>query len=112
MGRFYAKEQVLDAEGRHVDRLTPVCSSITLLEKKLLRHRETFPLEEGQRFGEEYMYTAKRYSAAAHGVYEIVDGKLKRLRKFSLEFFVDPETMNKDHTYPSLVNPYEETDNG
>lgn len=115
MSKFYAKEQVLDAEGRHVsDRLTPVCSSITLLEKKLLRHRETFPLEEGQRFaGRIYVYTAKRYSAAAHGVYEIVDGKLKRLRNSShWNSFVDPETMDRDHTYPSLVNPYEEADNG
>jgi len=115
MARFYAKEQVLDAKGKHVsDRLTPVCRSITLLEKKLLRQRETFPLEEGQRFaGRIYVYAVKRYSAAAHGVYKIVDGKLKRLRGSSIwNSFVDPETMDRDHTYQSVVNPYEEADNG
>ena len=115
MVRFFAKEQVLDAKGRHVaDRVTPVCRSIAMVEKKLLQQRETFPLEEGQQFaGRIYVYTAKRYSAAAHGVYKIVDGKLKRLRNSSIwNSFVDPETMDRDHTYQSVVNPYEEANNG
>jgi len=111
MTKFYAKEQVLDAEGRHVsDRVTPVCSSIAGLEKKLLQQRDTFPLEEGQRFaGRIYVYRAQSYSAAAHGIYEVVDGKLKRMRNSSvMNSFLDPETLDRDHTYPSVDINYRE----
>lgn len=114
MTKFYAKEQVLDAKGKHVaDRVTPVCRSIAVLGEKLLQQRKTFPIEEGQRFaGRIYVYTAKMYSAAAHGVYEIVDGKLKRLRNSSfLRCFIDPETSDRDHTYPSVISNYREEDN-
>ena len=115
MGKYYAKEQVLDGDGRYVsDRLTPVCGSIAMLERNLLRQRETFPLEEGHRFaGRIYVYAVKRYSAAAHGVYEIIDGNLRRLRNSSVwNTFVDSETMDRDHTYPSVVNTFEEVNNG
>jgi hypothetical protein len=110
MAGFYAKEQVLDAEGKHVsDRITPVCSSITLLEKKLLRHRDTFPLEEGQRFADRvYVYKVKKYSGAAHGIYIVEGGRLKRRRNSSFTFgFCDPNG-DKDHTYPSVVYPHKE----
>ena len=46
MPRYYAKQEVLDDGGKHVaDRLLPVCDSIRVLERKLLRNREVFPLE-------------------------------------------------------------------
>lgn len=112
MVRFFAKEQVLDAKGRHVaDRVTPVCRSIAMVEKKLLQQRETFPLKEGQRFaGRIYVYTAKKNNAGAHGIYEFMDGKLKRLRNSScMNSFIDSETLDRDHTYPSIViNYYQE----
>tara|TARA_R100000988_G_C3886515_1_gene110754 strand:+ start:225 stop:578 length:354 start_codon:yes stop_codon:yes gene_type:complete len=113
MPRYYAKQEVLDDSGKHVaDRLTPACGSITMLERKMLRQRETFPLEEGQQFAARiYVYAAKRHSAAAHGVYEIVDGKLKRIRNSChWNSFVDPKTMDRDHTYPSVVDPYQEAE--
>ena len=113
MSKFYAKEQVLDAKGNPVAYLgTPVCRSIAVLGEKLLQQRKTFPIEEGQRFaGRIYVYTAKMYSAAAHGVYEIVDGKLTRLRNSSVwNSFIDPETSDRDHTYPSLISNYREED--
>lgn len=113
MTKFYAKEQVLDAKGNPVAYLgTPVCRSIAVLGEKLLQKRKTFPIEEGQRFaGRIYVYRAKMYSAASHGVYEIVNGKLKRLRNSSvMHYFMDPETMDRDHTYPSVIINYREED--
>lgn len=110
MLKFYAKEQVLDTEGGHVgDIVTPACSSIAGLEKKLLQQRKTIPLKEGQRIsGRIYVYQTKKYSAAAHGIYEIVDGKLKRLRNSSnMNSFTNPETLERDHTYPSVISNYQ-----
>jgi len=105
MLKFYAKEQVLDAEGKHVgDLVTPNCNSIAVLEKKLFQKRKTILLKEGQRFsGKVYVYQTKKYSAGAHGIYEVVDGSLKRLRNSSvMNSFLDPETLERDHTYPSV----------
>ena len=110
MLKFYAKEQVLDAEGRHVgDIVTPACSSIAVLEKKLLQQQKTIPLKEGQRLaGRIYVYQTKKHSAAAHGIYEIVDGKLKRMRNSSaMNSFLDPKTLDRDHTYPSVISNYQ-----
>jgi len=111
MTKFYAREQVLDAKGKPVAYLgTPVCRSIAVLGEKLLQKRKTFPIEEGQRFaGRIYVYRTKMYSAAAHGVYEIVNGKLKRLSNSQvMNSFIDPETSDRDHTYPSVITNYQE----
>ena len=113
MTKFYAKEQVLDAKGNPVAYLgTPVCRSIAVLGEKLLQKRKTFPIEEGQRFaGRIYVYRAKMYSAAAHGIYEIVNGKLKRLSNSSvMHSFIDPKTLDRDHTFSSLITNYREED--
>ena len=48
MPRYYAKQQVLDSDGKYVaDRLVPVCDSIRVLEKKIIRNRNVFPLKDG-----------------------------------------------------------------
>lgn len=91
MPRYYAKQEVLDDDGEYVaDRLLPVCDSIRVLEKKLLRNREAFPLKEGQRYAERiyvYTVTTRPNGIRPHGVYYVEDGRLKKIKNRSfIEF--------------------------
>ena len=82
MPRYYAKQQVLDDKGGYVaDRLLPVCDSIRVLEKKLLRNREVFPLKEGQRYaGRIRVYRVVYNDLVPHGIYTVDNGKLKKAK--------------------------------
>ena len=91
MPRYYAKQQVLDSDGKYVaDRLLPVCDSIRVLEKKLLRDREVFPLKEGQRYaGRIRVYRVLRHDLVPHGIYIVDSGKLKKMKRTMFVEFMD-----------------------
>lgn len=95
MPRYYAKQQVLDDKGGYVaDRLLPVCDSIRVLEKKLLRNREVFPLKEGQRYaGRIYVYRVVRnHRTVPHGIYVVDGNKLKKMKRMTfIEFSIEAE---------------------
>lgn len=95
MPRYYAKQQVLDSDGKYVaDRLVPVCDSIRVLGKKIIRNRDVFPLKEGQRYaGWVYVYRVVRnHRTVPHGIYVVDNNKLKKVKRttfveFSIEGF-------------------------
>ena len=91
MPRYYAKQEVLDDGGKHVaDRLLPVCDSIRVLEKKLLRNREVFPLKEGQRYaGRIRVYRVVYNDLVPHGIYTVDNGKLKKKKRVTFVEFMD-----------------------
>ena len=91
MPRYYAKQEVLDDGGKYVaDRLLPVCDSIRVLEKKLLRNREVFPLKEGQRYaGRIRVYRVVYNDLVPHGIYTVDNGKLKRMKRMMFVEFMD-----------------------
>jgi hypothetical protein len=91
MPRYYAKQEVLDDGGKYVaDRLLPVCDSIRVLEKKLLRNREVFPLKEGQRYaGRIRVYRVVRNDLVPHGIYIVDSGKLKKMKRMTFVEFMD-----------------------
>ena len=95
MPRYYAKQQVLDSDGKYVaDRLVPVCDSIRVLERKIIRNRNVFPLKDGQRYANRiYVYRVLRnHKTTPHGIYFVDGDKLKRVTnttfvEFSIEGF-------------------------
>jgi len=91
MPRYYAKQEVLDDGGKYVaDRLLPVCDSIRVLEKKLLRNREVFPLKEGQRYaGRIRVYRVVYNDLVPHGIYTVDNGKLKKMKRMTFVEFMD-----------------------
>ena len=91
MPRYYAKQEVLDDGGKHVaDRLLPVCDSIRVLEKKLLRNREVFPMKEGQRYaGRIRVYRVVYNDLVPHGIYTVDNGKLKKKKRVTFVEFMD-----------------------
>ena len=94
MPRYYAKQQVLDDYYGYVaDRLLPVCDSIRVLEKKLLRNREVFPLKEGQRYaGRIYVYRVVHNRLVPHGIYVLDNNKLKKMKRMTfVEFSIEEE---------------------
>ena len=94
MPRYYAKQEVLDDGGKHVaDRLLPVCDSIRVLEKKLLRNREVFPLKEGQRYaGRIRVYRVVHNRLVPHGIYVVDNDKLKKMQRMTfIEFSIEAE---------------------
>jgi hypothetical protein len=95
MPRYYAKQEVLDDAGGYVaDRLLPVCDSIRVLERKLLRDREVFPLKEGQRYaGRIYVYRVVRnHRTVPHGIYVVDNNKLKKMKRMTfVEFSIEAE---------------------
>ena len=94
MPRYYAKQEVLDDGGKYVaDRLLPVCDSIRVLEKKLLRNREVFPLKEGQRYaGRIRVYRVVHNRLVPHGIYVVDNNKLKKMKRMTfIEFSIEAE---------------------
>ena len=93
MPRYYAKQQVLDDDGKYVaDRLMPVCDSIRGLEKKIIRNRDAFPLKDGQRYASRiHVYRVLRnHKTTPHGIYFVDGDKLKRVRNTRfVEFDLD-----------------------
>lgn len=91
MPRYYAKQEVLDDGGKHVaDHLLPVCDSIRVLEKKLFRDREVFPLTEGRRYaGRIRVYRVVRNNLVPHGIYTVDNGKLKKMKRMTFVEFMD-----------------------
>jgi hypothetical protein len=95
MPRYYAKQQVLDSDGKYVaDRLVPVCDSIRVLEKKLLRNRNVFPLKDGQRYaGRVYVFRVVRnHRTVPHGIYVVDGDKLKKMKRMTfIDFSIEAE---------------------
>ena len=76
--------------GKYVaDRLLPVCDSIRVLEKKLLRNRNVFPLKDGQRYaGRIRVYRVLRnHKTTPHGIYFVDNGKLKKMKRMTFVEF-------------------------